>query len=88
MFEEIINIDHLPTLDLHGEISSISRVMIKDFLKDNIKLKNKYVVIVHGKGNGIIKKITHEVLKEDKKVLDYKIVYYNDGATIVKLNTL
>ena len=88
MFEGIISIDNLPKLDLHGEIGDISRVMIYDFIRDNIKLKNKYVVIIHGKGSLVVKKVTYEVIKNNKDVLDYKLCYYNDGATILKLNTL
>lgn len=86
MFSEIINTSNLPTLDLHGEICDIARVLINDFISDNIKEKNKVIVIIHGKGSGKIKKITHEVLRENKSVLEYKTSYFNDGMTLVKLN--
>ncbi|MEF2690129.1 MAG: Smr/MutS family protein [Bacilli bacterium] len=86
MFSEIINTSNLPTLDLHGEICDIARVLINDFISDNIKEKNKVIVIIHGKGSGKIKKITHEVLKENRSVLEYKTSYFNDGMTLVKLN--
>lgn len=86
MFSEIINTSNLPTLDLHGEICDIARVLINDFISDNIKEKNKVIVIIHGKGSGNIKKITHEVLRENRSVLEYKTSYFNDGMTLVKLN--
>lgn len=86
MFSEIINTSNLPTLDLHGEICDIARVLINDFISDNIKEKNKVIVIIHGKGSGKIKKITHEVLRENRSVLEYKTSYFNDGITLVKLN--
>lgn len=86
MFSEIINTSNLPTLDLHGEICDIARVLINDFISDNIKGKNKVIVIIHGKGSGKIKKITHEVLRENRSVLEYKTSYFNDGMTLVKLN--
>lgn len=86
MFSEIINTSNLPTLDLHGEIYDIARVLINDFISDNIKEKNKVIVIIHGKGSGKIKKITHEVLRENRSVLEYKTSYFNDGMTLVKLN--
>lgn len=85
MFEDLIDISILPTLDLHGESSDISRVFINDFIKENIILKNKYIVIIHGKGAGILKRTTHEVLKHNKNVLDYKIWIFNDGETVAKL---
>ena len=66
MFEEIIGIDNLPTLDLHGEIKDIAVIKINDFIKENIKLKNKYIVIIHGKGYEIIKKATYDTLKNNE----------------------
>ncbi len=86
MFSEIINTSNFPTLDLHGEICDIARVLINDFISDNIKEKNKVIVIIHGKGSGKIKRITHEVLRENRSVLEYKTSYFNDGMTLVKLN--
>ena len=46
MFSEIINTSNFPTLDLHGEICDIARVLINDFISDNIKEKNKVIVII------------------------------------------
>jgi len=85
MLEELVNVNNLPTLDLHGESSDIAKVLIEGFIKENIKLKNYNIAIIHGKGLGILKKTTHEVLKHNKDVLDFKIYYFNDGMTIVKL---
>ena len=85
MFDDIYGIDNLPTLDLHGEIGDISKVKVNDFINDNYKLKNKNIVIIHGKGTGIVKKSTYEVLKSNKLVEEYKLYYFNDGCTIVKL---
>ena len=53
---------HLPTLDLHGEDRESARVAINDFIRDNQKMKNDKIVIVHGKGTGILKKTTQNVL--------------------------
>ncbi len=86
MFDEIININKLPTLDLHGEICDIARVRINEFINDNLLLKNKYVAIIHGKGLGKIKEVTMNTLKENKYVLEYKICFLNDGETLVKLS--
>ena len=36
--------------------------------KNNLKLKNKKIVIVHGKGEGILKEKSHALLKKDKRV--------------------
>lgn len=82
----LIFIDNLPSIDLHGLDRDTARVMIDDFIKDNYKMKNKFVVIVHGNGQGILKKVTTDVLKLNKLVSDYKIYYFNSGCTIVQIN--
>ena len=82
---EDLFISNLPSIDLHGYDRDSARVAILDFINDNIKMKKKEIVIIHGIGSGILKKTTHEVLKKHKNVLDYKICYNNVGSTIVSL---
>ena len=82
---DVIFIDNLPTLDLHGYDREIARVAILDFIRDNVKMKNDVIVIVTGVGNGIIRKTTHEVLRKHKNVLEFKVYYFNEGATIVRI---
>lgn len=83
--EDVIFIDNLPTIDLHGFDRDYARVKINEFIKDNQKMKNSIIVIVHGIGSGILKDATAMTLKRNKDVIDYKIFYYNSGATIVKI---
>ena len=78
-------ISNLPKIDLHGYDRDSARLAINDFVKENIKLKNKEFVIVHGIGSGILKKTTHETLKRNKNVIDYAICYNNVGSTIVRV---
>lgn len=85
MFMKNIFIDNLPKLDLHGEDGDSAVVLVKDFVDDSIILNNKKILIVHGKGTGILKKRVHDYLKHDKRVLNYYIDYFNDGCTIVEL---
>jgi len=82
---EVIFIDNLPTIDLHGFDRDYARIKVLEFINDNIILKNDIIVIVHGIGNGILKAEVHKMLKRSKKVLDYKLFYNNNGLTIVKL---
>jgi dsDNA-specific endonuclease/ATPase MutS2 len=82
----IINPNSLPTLDLHSETGDVARVLINDFINDNIKLKNQYIFIIHGVGSGVLRKVTHETLKNNKSVIDYKTNYYNNGATLVQIS--
>lgn len=82
---EVLFLNNLPTLDLHGYDRQTAAVAIDDFIRDNIKLKNKFIVIIHGIGSGIIRKTTHACLKSNKNVLEYKVHYFNEGSTVVAL---
>ena len=74
-----------PKLDLHGEISSMVKVLVDDFIKENVLLKNEVVLIIHGKSTNILTKQVHLVLSENKNVEFYKIDNWNLGQTIVYL---
>ncbi len=74
-----------PHLDIHGETSLTCIAVIKSFINNNIKLKNKNIIIIHGKGSGVLKKATHEYLKKHKSVEKFYIDGMNDGQTIVEL---
>ena len=82
---EVIFIDSLPKLDLHGLDREIARVMINDFINDNIKMKNEIILIVHGIGTGILKNTTQQVLGKNKNIVDYKIYSFNVGCTIAQI---
>lgn len=79
-------IDSLPTIDLHGMDRDFSRILINEFINDNYKMKNKFVVIIHGNGMDILKKATSETLKRNKLVRAYKLFPYNTGCTIVEID--
>lgn len=83
--DEIIFINNLPTLDLHGFDRETARVYINDFIKENKKLKNSFFIIVHGIGSGIIKHETQKVLMQNKDVINFKLANFNEGCTIVQI---
>ena len=76
---------NLPHLDLHGYDRTGAVATIKMFIDECIKMGNKKIVLVHGKGEGILRKATHEYLKTNNKVESFKTNNYNDGETIVIL---
>lgn len=76
---------HFPHLDIHGETSLTCIAVINSFIKDNIKLKKRNIIIIHGKGSGVLRKATHNHLKHHKNVERYYIDGMNDGQTIVEL---
>ncbi len=83
--EDIIFTDNLPTIDLHGFDKDYARIKINEFIRDNKKMKNSVVVIIHGRGLGILKRETESTLRSNKDVLDYRLFYNNTGMTLVKI---
>ena len=82
---DVLFIESFPKLDLHGYDRDTAGMLINDFIRDNVKLKNEIVVIVHGIGLGILRKKTIEVLGNNSNVLEYKGIIGNSGCVIVKL---
>lgn len=82
---DVVFIDSLPKLDLHGYDRESARVAINDFIKDNQKQKIEVFIIVHGIGTGILKNTTFETLKKNKQVLEFKQYYYNTGCMLVRI---
>ena len=75
----------MPELDLHGETRDSARVLVKEFINDNYKMKSYEIAIVHGIGTGILKKEVHKVLKESKVVQEFGLDNFNSGCTLVRL---
>lgn len=80
-----IFLKNIPTLDLHGYTGDMARVATKDFVNDNLILKNSKILIVHGIGEGIVKKSVHEELSHNKYISSYCLNGFNTGCTIVTL---
>lgn len=76
---------NMPKLDLHGETKDSARVLVNEFINDNYKLGYADLVIIHGIGEGILRKEVHVILKNNKFVLDYKLDNFNIGCTLVRL---
>jgi len=83
---EDIFLKNLPRLDLHGFDTETARVATNDFINDNLILKNQKILIIHGKGTGLVKKSVHESLSRRKEVIKYHTDSFNDGCTIAYLN--
>ena len=83
--DNVVFIDSLPKIDLHGETSETARVLIEDFIRDSIKQKNYIICIVHGTGSGTLRTVTSETLKKKKNIVAYKTFYHNQGCTIAEI---
>mgnify|MGYP000388525412 CR=1 FL=1 len=74
-----------PKIDVHGETTETVVFVVQDFIKDNYKMKNKYIVVIHGKGSGALKRKVHEILKQDKLVANFELDAMNIGQTLIEL---
>lgn len=74
-----------PSIDLHGEFAVTAYTVVEEFISDHVKLKDPYIVIIHGKGSGKLKQEVHHILSKDKRVLDYHLDPWNLGQTIVHI---
>lgn len=74
-----------PKIDLHGEVASMVYTLVNEFIKDNVKLGNKEIIIIHGKSTNILTKEVHNVLKDNKLVDGFHLDNWNIGQTIVYL---
>ncbi len=74
-----------PKLDLHGEIVAMVEVLVNEFVNDNKKMKNEYIIIIHGKSTNVLTEEVSRVLSRNKNVLEYHRNNWNLGETIVKL---
>ncbi len=74
-----------PILDLHGETYETSKVLTKIFINDAVKTRDKKIVIIHGKGKGVVKEAVYSELKLNRYVKEYHTDNFNDGMTIVWL---
>ena len=82
---EDIFLKNLPFIDLHGYDTETARVATNDFINDSLVMKNKKILIIHGRGKGLVKKSVHEVLSQRKEVIKFHTDNLNDGCTIVYL---
>lgn len=70
------------SIDLHGEDRVGATIKTKELIDDSIKLRNRGIAIIHGKGAGIVKESVHETLRNDKRIESFKTDNFNDGMTV------
>lgn len=74
-----------PRIDVHGETYDTVSLYVYNFIDDNIKLGNRVVAIIHGKGEGVLKRRIHEILKKDNRVERFYLNNWNIGETVIEL---
>lgn len=78
-------INNKPSLDMHGMDKEYGLIALREFIQDNRKMKNKEIVIIHGIGKGILRKMVLEELRRNKNIEDYYLDFFNPGSTRAKL---
>lgn len=81
--DPFINI--LPRLDVHGFTRDTVLVPVSEFINDNLKLGNNKIVIVHGLGEGVLKKAINTHFSHDRRVKKIYGDCFNLGITIIEL---
>ena len=75
----------LPSMDVHGYTKDTVYFVVSDFINDNIKLKNKKILIIHGIGKKILSSEIKRRFIKDKRVKKLYIASENAGCTIIEL---
>lgn len=77
-------------IDLHTFNPKEVSELLEEYFKECIARDIFQVRVIHGKGQGILKKRVHSVLKKNPSVLDFKdapVTRGGWGATIVNLDS-
>lgn len=73
-----------PSIDLHGEDRVSATIRTKEFIDDSVRLRRKQIIIIHGKGTGVVKEAVFKELKKNKNVESFHL-NMNLGSTTVFL---
>lgn len=75
----------LPQLDVHGYTRDTVTTVVNDFIYENYRLGKNKVLVIHGRGENILKNAIHNNLKKNKYVEKYYLYNMNLGCTIIEL---
>jgi DNA mismatch repair protein MutS2 len=81
--------DFTPQIDLRGMRGEEALTEVEKYLDKALMMGFNQIRILHGKGDGILRKIIRESLKKYKEVKsleDEHVDFGGDGITVVKLN--
>ncbi len=78
----------IPTLDIRGKRAEEVSAMLEEFMDNAILLSQAELKILHGKGEGVLRKVVREQLRRNKSVVSVKDEHVErggDGITVVVL---
>lgn len=73
-------------LDLHGENVPVAKILLRDFINQCYNLNERKAIIIHGKGEDVLRKLVKEELSKNKKVKSFGLDMFNAGVTNVELD--
>lgn len=78
-------LDKIPVLDLHGHTKEQAKNALLKMLDKAILQNAAAIEIIHGHGEGIIKKLVHDFLSKSNHVATFTYKTNNTGTTIAYL---
>ncbi|MCH4072940.1 endonuclease MutS2 [Pseudoramibacter sp.] len=69
------------TLDIRGMTGDEARYAVEKFLSDAVVSKTNHLVIIHGKGTGVLQKVVREYLKHSSVVQSFRYGNPSEGGT-------
>jgi DNA mismatch repair protein MutS2 len=75
-------------LDIRGKNSDEGIALLDSFIDSSVMSHIHSVVIIHGKGTGVLRQAVHDYLRRNKQVKEFRLGKYGegeDGVTIVSL---
>ena len=76
------------SVNVRGENLHDALNIAEKYIDDAFMAKLKEITIIHGRGEGVLKKGIHDMLKENKQVDSYRYGEYNEGGHGVTIVTL
>ncbi|MEG2571072.1 MAG: Smr/MutS family protein, partial [Clostridia bacterium] len=85
---ELRNITVKTELDIRGLMGDEAESVIENYLDTAFLAKLNTVMIIHGKGTGVLRRVVNNHLKRNNHVKDFRLGVYGegeDGVTVVEL---
>jgi DNA mismatch repair protein MutS2 len=69
------------TLDIRGMTGDEARYAVEKFLSDAVVSKTNHLIIIHGKGTGVLQKVVRDYLKHSSVVQSFRYGNPSEGGT-------
>lgn len=76
-------------IDLHGMRAEEAISALRQFLQDQIKRGSKKVLVIHGKGSGVLRNAVYTFIEQHPQVDDFQVAIGKmggEGALLLRIN--